>query len=80
MNGEPLEDVQQAADVTRSTVRAFVWVGSALIAVGVLTMFLPGSRLHLVAGIGGIACSLTVFGWASYSWRRSTSFAQQRAR
>jgi uncharacterized membrane protein HdeD (DUF308 family) len=72
MNPE-MQPNQKAADVARSGARLLVWVAAALIALGVLIMFIPshGShRLHQVSGILVIAGGLCLLGWTACLRRR----------
>jgi drug/metabolite transporter (DMT)-like permease len=70
MKPETQQD-QNAADAGRDGVRIMTWAAAALIVLGVLITFLPGSHLlHLIAGISAIACGLIVLGMAADLRRR----------
>lgn len=70
MKPETQQD-QKAADAGRDAVRIMTGAGAALIALGLLIMFIPGShRLHLVAGISAIVCGLVVLAMAADMRRR----------
>jgi uncharacterized membrane protein HdeD (DUF308 family) len=72
MNPE-MQQNQKAADVARATARLLTRVAAALIALGVLIMFIPshGShRLHQVSGILVIVGGLFLLGWTAYLRRR----------
>jgi O-antigen/teichoic acid export membrane protein len=62
---------QKPVDAGRDGVRIMTRAAAALIALGALIMFIPGShRPHLVAGISAIACGLVVLGLAADLRRR----------
>lgn len=66
---------KQVADPSRGwryIARRMTLIAAALIALGVLIMFLPGSHgMHLIAGIAAIACGLIVLGLTADMRRRA---------
>jgi drug/metabolite transporter (DMT)-like permease len=64
---------QESADAARSSFRMMAWSGIAVMALGVVIIFLPSHnshRVHQIAGIFVIVGGLCILGWATYFRRR----------
>jgi drug/metabolite transporter (DMT)-like permease len=64
---------QKSADAARSSFRMMAWSGIAVMALGVVIIFLPSRNSHHVHQISGILVivgGLFILGWAMYFRRR----------
>jgi drug/metabolite transporter (DMT)-like permease len=72
MNPETQPDPKTAIFPRRAT-RRLTWTAAALMALGVVIIFIPSHEshwVHLISGIAAIVAGLNLLGWTAYFRRR----------